>query len=310
MTTLHRGHASRPCDPSHVVDQLHLRVSPDRIALLEGEMGGFLGALDVLKLHCGCLFFRVTIDSDYFAKVLKVGVDLNIVEFILRHILDVNGEATGVNHALRLGRLSNLVAVVSWGAHVAAGLGCHRRVRSLLVQHARVGSLLETTLRTHIVLLATIVIIVLEVVSGPRLAIVASHHLVILALIVVELSVSTAHMTSATVIFVEVAATATHVTTSSTPTLVITTTTKAWLLETAPATSATFTVKAASAAFTVAHVTLVVVTLMTTPLLVALLRGLLWCLHLLVGDGDLVIAELEQVHLLIDPSGGLLELRL
>ena len=100
MTTLHRGHASRPCDPSHIVDQLHLRVSPNRIALLKCEMGGFLSTLNVHKLHCGCLFFGVTIDSDYFAKVLKVGVDLNIVEFILGHVFDVNGEAASVNHAL------------------------------------------------------------------------------------------------------------------------------------------------------------------------------------------------------------------
>jgi hypothetical protein len=90
MTTLHRGHPSRPCDPSHVVDQLHLGVSPDRIALLKGKKGGFLSTLNVLKLHCGCLFLGVAIDSDYFAKVLEVGVNLNIVEFILGHILDVD----------------------------------------------------------------------------------------------------------------------------------------------------------------------------------------------------------------------------
>lgn len=184
--------------------------------------------------------------------------------------------------------------------------------------HIRVATLLETSLRTHFILLAVLVVVVLKMVilkivmSGATLSIVASHHLIILALIVIELvSVSSAHMTTTTVI-VEVAITTAHVITSSTTPSVITATeaaTKSWLLEPTTAPSTPLTVVSTSAAFTLAHVALVMIVL-RTPLRVTLLEVLLWCLHRLIGNVYLVLAEQEQLNLLFDSGSGLFELSL
>ena len=293
MSTLYRAHASWPCDACHVVNQLHLGVPPNGLTLLDGEICGFFSALNVFKLDSCSLFLRVAIDSDNFAKVVKEGVDVDIIEFFLGHILNVDREAARIYHALRLYWLGcdRSSCGGSRSAHVAAGLGLQLGVLPLKLLHIMVATLLETSVRIHVVLLTdlvvfavvVLVIVVLKIViSGAAMRIVASHHLIILALIVVELmSVASAHMTPTTVI-VEVAITATaHVTTSSpTPTVIAATeaSAKSWLLEPTTASSAPLTMIATSTAFTMSHVALAIIVLRTS-LLVVVLRALLRCLN-------------------------------
>lgn len=112
--TLHWIHAPW-CHSSHVVNQLDLGVSPDWLSLLNREVCRFFRAFHVLELNRGRLLLWMAINPDDLAKVVEEGVDVHIVELVLRHVLDVDREAASVDHLLGLEWLSGLVAA-SWGA--------------------------------------------------------------------------------------------------------------------------------------------------------------------------------------------------
>ena len=94
---LHRARSR--CLPSEVIDELDVGVTPDRLSVLISIAGRLLRALNILKLDCRRLLFQVTVDADNLAKVTEKGVDLDVGELFLRHILDVDREAPRiVNH--------------------------------------------------------------------------------------------------------------------------------------------------------------------------------------------------------------------
>ena len=97
----HRGlHRARPRRlPSEVIDELDVGVTPDRLSVLISVTGCFLSALNIFELDCRRLLFQMAVDADNLAKVTEKGVNLDVGELLLRHVLDVDREAPRiVNH--------------------------------------------------------------------------------------------------------------------------------------------------------------------------------------------------------------------
>ena len=77
----------------------------------------------------------MTIDANHFTKVAEEGVDLDVGELLLGHVLDINGEAPCVvDHVgLLLGLASWSASSWSTSSHAAPGLRVHGHVRRLLL---------------------------------------------------------------------------------------------------------------------------------------------------------------------------------
>ena len=67
---------------------------------MDGVLGRLLRTLDVLKLDRGCLLLGMAVNAHNFAKFAEESVNVTIVELVLRHILNVDREATRVDHLL------------------------------------------------------------------------------------------------------------------------------------------------------------------------------------------------------------------
>lgn len=131
------GAGSRDLAARAVIDELNVRVSPDRLSVLDGETSSFLGALNVLELDRRRLLLEVAVDADHFAEIAEESVDLNIRELLRRYVLDVNGvSARIIDHAGLLGRLNGAASLhaASGCAHATGSLRrAHRHVRGLLL---------------------------------------------------------------------------------------------------------------------------------------------------------------------------------
>ena len=82
-----------------VIDELDIRVVPEWLSLLNRKEGSFLGTLNILKLHCGSLLLRVSIDSHHVAEVLEERVDFHVVKLVLRYIFDIDRISAGIDNA-------------------------------------------------------------------------------------------------------------------------------------------------------------------------------------------------------------------
>jgi len=184
----------------NIVNKLHLRVSPNRLAHLNGKLGRFFCTLDVLEFDCGGHLLRVAIDADDLAEAAEEGVDLDVAKLFLRHILYVNGVATRVNHVcLLLARLAAHLAAASRGAPthhlrtVVTRIAVHGHVRALVVHVKRVMMLVPAA-------------VVVVVVVPTHL-----HAVVVPAMTVVSHLVHAATMVRRTTLVMKIATTASHV---------------------------------------------------------------------------------------------------
>ena len=46
--------------------------------------------MDVLEFDSGCHFFGMAVNSNDLTKLIEVGVDLDDVKFVLRHVFNVD----------------------------------------------------------------------------------------------------------------------------------------------------------------------------------------------------------------------------
>ena len=74
----------------YIINELHLRVSPDWIAHLNHRVGGSFRAMDVLEFDSGGHFFGMAVDSHDLTELIEVGVDLDDVKFVLGHVFNVD----------------------------------------------------------------------------------------------------------------------------------------------------------------------------------------------------------------------------
>ena len=115
---------------SYVIDQLNLGAVPDWLAHLDRVLSRLLRALNILELDRRRHLFWVPVDADDVAEGAEEGVDFLNVKFLLRHILQVNGITTRINHiGLLHGRLTTHLV----GSSRPASVTCAHRILLSLI---------------------------------------------------------------------------------------------------------------------------------------------------------------------------------
>ena len=83
----------------------------------------FLSTLNVLELDCGCLLFQMPIDSDHLSKVAEEGIDFDVSELFLGHVLYINGESPRI--ADHIGLLLGFSAAAIWSTAAVGSVTAH-----------------------------------------------------------------------------------------------------------------------------------------------------------------------------------------